>query len=443
MQDPIRIGMLGLGVVGSGVAQALLAKADSIARRVGRPVVIERALVRDLTKSRCLPPTLLTCDPAAILDDPAIDIVVEVLGGEQPAHQYILAAIERRKHVVTANKEIMAKFGPEILARADAQGVDVAFEASVGGGIPLIGPFRLDLLANDLQEVTAIINGTTNYILTKMAREGVDYASALQEAQALGYAEPDPRNDVEGLDAAYKLTILATLAFHARVQPSDVYVEGITRLAAADFRYARELGYAIKLLAIGRATPAGLELRVHPAFLPHGDLLANVDGVYNAVSVEGDLVGRILFYGRGAGAGPTSSAVVADIIDIAQRLHARRAAGAPSAGRIGPPALPPLDDHRRALPIDEVWTRYYMRLIVVDRPGVIAQITRILGDHDISIASVIQKEDVVLDEASDLRHAEIVLMTHRAREAAVQDAVRLIGQLPVVAAVGSLIRVEG
>ena len=429
--EAIQVGLLGLGTVGSGVAQALQTKAASIARRVGRPVVLRRALVRDLARPRVVDRALLTTDPAAILDDPAIDIVVEVLGGEEPAYQYMLAALNRGKLVVTANKEVMAKHGPEVLARAAARGLDVAFEASVGGGIPVIGPFRLDLLANDIQEVTAIINGTTNYILTQMARGGVNYAEALRDAQALGYAEPDPRNDVEGIDAAYKLTILATLAFHVRVRPEDVYVEGITRLAPADFRYARELGYAIKLLAIARHTPRGIELRVHPAMLASSDMLASVDGVYNAVSVEGDLVGRILFYGRGAGAGPTASAVVADVIDLAQRLH---------AGGVRAPVLPPLDTERRRLPISEVWTRYYLRLVVVDRPGVIAQITKVLGDQEISLASVIQKEtvEVVGEEA----HAEIVLMTHRAREAAVQQAVAQIAALPVVVQVGSLIRVE-
>jgi homoserine dehydrogenase len=433
MQDAIRVGMLGLGVVGSGVAQALLSKTDSIARRVGRPLVLQRALIRDPAKPRGLDCALLTTNPDAVLADPQVDIVVEVLGGEQPAHQYILAALDHGKHVVTANKEVMAKFGPEILARAAARGLDVAFEASVGGGIPVIGPFRIDLLANDLQEVTAIINGTTNYILTKMAREGVSYAEALGEAQALGYAEPDPRNDVEGVDAAYKLTILATLAFHARVRPGDVYLEGITRLAPADFRYAQELGYAIKLLALARATPRGLELRVHPTFLPANSMLANVDGVYNAVAVDGDLVGRILFYGRGAGAGPTSSAVVADVIDIAQRLG--------TGGRRT--LVPPLDEERTILPMSEVCTRYYLRLIVADRPGVIAQVTRVLGDHSISLASVIQKEEVTIADASDVPHAEIVLMTHNASEAAVQSAVRQIDELRVVAQVGSLIRVEG
>ncbi|MBX5492781.1 MAG: homoserine dehydrogenase [Chloroflexi bacterium] len=431
--DAIQVGLLGLGTVGSGVAQALQTKAASIARRVGRPVVLRRALVRDLARERVVPRTLLTGDPAEILEDPTIDIVVELLGGEEPAYQYMLAALDHGKLVVTANKEVMAKHGPEVLARAAARGLDVAFEASVGGGIPVIGPFRLDLLANDIQEVTAIINGTTNYILTQMARGGVGYSEALRDAQALGYAEPDPRNDVEGIDAAYKLTILATLAFHARVRPEDVYVEGITRLAAADFRYAHELGYAIKLLAIARQTTRGIELRVHPAFLASTDMLASVDGVYNAVSVEGDLVGRILFYGRGAGAGPTASAVVADVIDLAQRLQA-------GGGRA--PVLPALDTARRLLPISEVWTRYYLRLVVVDRPGVIAQITKVLGDHEISLASVIQKETVEVAGAGEVAHAEIVLMTHRARESAVQQAVREIAALPVVAQVGSVIRVE-
>ena len=432
-RDAIQVGLLGLGTVGAGVAQALESKADSIARRVGRPVVLRRALVRDLQRPRSVEAARLTTNAGDVLDDPAIDIIVEVLGGEEPAYGCMLAAIERGKHVVTANKEVMAKHGPEVLTRAAARGLDVAFEASVGGGIPVIGPFRLDLLANDIQEVTAIINGTTNYILTQMAREGMGYADALRDAQALGYAEPDPRNDVEGIDAAYKLTILATLAFHARLRPEDVYTEGITRLAAVDFRYASELGYAIKLLAIGRATSRGIEVRVHPAFLARGDMLASVDGVFNAVSVEGDLVGRILFYGRGAGAGPTASAVVADVIDLAQRIV---------AGSARAPVLPPLDAERRPLPIDEVWTRYYLRLVVVDQPGVIAQIARALGDQGISIASVIQKETVELDGAGELSHAEIVLMTHRARESAMQQAVAEIGALPVVAQVGSLIRVE-
>src|SRR5581483_6876305 len=317
-RDPVRIGLLGLGVVGSAVAHALVEKGAVLERRVGRPLELRRVLVRDPVKPRPIDTSLVTTDADAILADPAIDIVVEMMGGEDPAHDYIVRALRSGKHVVTASKEVMAKHGPETLAIAAEHGVEISFEASVGGGIPVIGPFKIDLLANEIHGVQAIINGTTNFILTRMATEGTELGDALSEAQRLGYAEPDPRNDVEGIDAGYKLAILGSLAFHTVVRPSDVYVEGITRLTSADFRYARELGYAIKLLAIARATDGAVELRVHPALVPEAEMLAKVDGVFNAVAVEGDLVGRILFYGRGAGAGPTSSAVVADIIDVAQ-----------------------------------------------------------------------------------------------------------------------------
>ncbi len=422
--------MLGCGVVGTGVARALISKSESISRRVGRLVRLQRVLVRDLTKRRDLPDLPYTTRPQDILHDPDIHIVVEVMGGEEPAYQYILEAIANGKHVVTANKEVMAKHGPQILRLAAEKGVDVSFEASVGGGIPVIGPFKLDLLANDINHLSAIINGTCNYIITRMSAHGCGFQEALAEAQALGYAEPDPKNDVEGLDAAYKLAILGSLAFHVEVRPEDVYYEGITHLSPSDFRYARELGYAIRLLAIGKVVDNSVELRVHPALVPLNSMLANVDGVFNAVQVEGDLVGRILFYGRGAGSGPTSSAVVADIIDIAQRMGAWR------------PAPPHFltGQSRRIRPMSEVWTRYYMRLLAMDRPGVFAMITTILGDLRISLASVIQKEDVLLGD--DAKYAEIVLMTHEAHEAAVQEAVRRIAALPVVASVGSLIRVE-
>jgi homoserine dehydrogenase len=302
----------------------------------------------------------------------------------------------------------------------------------VGGGIPVIGPFKLDLIANDIREVRAIINGTTNFILTRMAAEGTDFAAALAEAQRLGYAEPDPRNDVEGMDAAYKLTILGSLAFHIEVRPGDVYYEGITRLQAADFRYSQELGYAIKLLAIGRARDEGVELHVHPTFVPQADMLAKVDGVFNAVEVQGDLVGRILLYGRGAGPGPTSSAVIADIIDLAQR-----SASGPIVSR-----PPPYDGRFHLRPMEEVQTRYYLRLLAQDQPGVFAQITNALGAAHISLASVIQKESVLVGDPA-VEYAEIVLMTHEANEAAMRRAVQAIAQLPVVEQVGSLIRVEG
>jgi homoserine dehydrogenase len=435
MSEPIGIGLLGLGVVGTGVARTLLEKRESIARRVGRALELRRILVRDTQRPRALSGLPLTTDPDAVLDDPAISVIVEVLGGEEPAHTYIRRALAAGKHVATANKEVMAKHGPELVAAAAARGVDVAYEASVGGGIPVIGPFRLDLLANDISQVTAIINGTTNYIITRMSQAGLDFATALREAQEAGYAEPDPRNDIEGIDAAYKLAILATLAFHARVHPNDVYYEGITSLSPSDFRYAEELGYAIKLLAIGKQTDQGLELRVHPTFLPTSSLLASVDGVFNAVQVDGDLVGRIQFYGRGAGAGPTSSAVVADVIDLAQRLPGempiRAQATAYEARPIGR--------------IEDVHTRYYLRLVARDRPGVIAAIASVFGQLQISLASIIQKEDVPADGPngeSGETYAEIVFMTHRAHEAAVQQARQRIALLPAVARIGSVIRVE-
>ncbi len=423
--------MLGLGVVGAGVARALDEKAEAIARRVGRPVRLTRVLVREPGRERGYVPTApLTTDPRDILDDPAIDIVIEVLGGEHPACEYLLEAARRGKHVATANKEVMAKHGPAILSAAAEHGVDVGFEASVGGGIPLIGPFRLDLQANEISQVAGILNGTTNYMLTAMASGTQTYAEALADAQRLGYAEPDPRNDVEGIDAAYKLAILGSLAFHTRVSPADVYHEGITSLAPSDFRYARELGYTLKLLAIGRLIDGAVELRVHPAFVGRQSMLAAVDGVHNAVQVDGDLVGRVLFYGRGAGPGPTSSAVVADVMDLAQRIGAGRTHLAPLASA----------EARPIRPMREVRTRYYVRLVAADRPGVIAAIAGIFGDLDVSLASVLQREDVHLEEGA--RYAEIVFLTHEAREAAVQDAIGRINALPAVDHVGSLIRVE-
>lgn len=429
--NPLRIGLLGLGVVGSAVAHTLIEKRDLLTRRIGGPIELRRVLVRDRAKPRAIDRALLTFNPDEILSDPQIDLIVEVMGGEEPAREYIVRALEAGKHVVTANKEVMAKHGPEILSIAARRGVDISFEASVGGGIPVIGPFKLDLVANQIREVRAIINGTTNFILTRMA-DGTDFASALSEAQQLGYAEADPRNDIQGLDAAYKLAILASLAFHTVVRPTEVYYEGITALTPADFRYSRELGYAIKLLAIGRADDAAVEARVHPALVPASEMLAKVDGVFNAVAVEGDLVGRILFYGRGAGAGPTSSAVVADIIDLAQRWAAGPVHARP----------PTYDAHFQSRPMDEICTRYYLRLLAADRPGVFAQITHALGEAEISIASVIQKQNVVLGDPP-VEYAEIVLMTHEAIEAPMQRALRAIAALPVVHEIGSLIRVEG
>ena len=307
----VGIGLLGHGTVGAAVARALTSKAALIESQAGAPAALRRVLVRDASRPRDLPPGVeLTDDPSAVLDDADIGVVVEAMGGERPAFDYIQRALHGGKHVVTANKEVMAKHGPEALAHAAEHGVGLRFEASVGGGIPIIGPLLRDLAANDVSAVNAIINGTTNYMLTRMAREGVGYAEALRDAQELGYAEPEPSSDVQGHDAAYKLAILASLAFRTQVRADDVYREGIERLTAADFRYAAELGYVIKLLAVGRRAEDGVQARVHPAFLPAAHPLASVSGVLNAVELEGDLVGWAMFQGPGAGPGPTASAIV-------------------------------------------------------------------------------------------------------------------------------------
>lgn len=425
----IQIGLLGLGVVGSGVAQVLADQRARLADQVGCPLEVRRVVVRDLSRPRtpAVPHTALTTDPRAVLDDPAIAVVVELMGGEEPALSYVRAALTQGKHVITANKEVMAKHGPELQALAAAHGVALHYEASVGGGIPLIAPFRQSLLANEISAVHAIINGTTNYMLTKMARDGIEFDQALQEAQRLGYAEADPSYDVEGTDAAFKLAILAGLAFHTRVSPDQVYREGITRLSARDFRYARELGYAIKLLAIAKRVNGTVEARVHPTLIAEERLLGQVDGVFNAVEVDGDLTGRIMFYGRGAGSLPTTSAVVADLIEVA-RVVCR-------GGQTPPTAAP--DAGLAIQPMDAVRSRYYVRMTVGDRPGVLAQIARELGDVAISIASVIQKES---DAAAQV--AEIVLMTHLAVESAMQSALAALRGVSGVVDIGSVIRVE-
>jgi homoserine dehydrogenase len=429
MPREIGIGLLGLGTVGAAVARTLHQRRDYLQRQLGRTFAVRRALVRNPGKARDIPfgPEILTTDAADILDADDIEIVVELLGGVDPAHAYLRRAIDAGKHIVTANKEVMAAHGAELREQAADRDLDLYFEASVGGGIPLIGPFRQDLMANEIREVHAILNGTTNYILTEMAAGEKDYATALAEAQALGYAEPDPTNDVEGHDAASKLAILAALAFKCRIPIAAVYREGITKLAAADFRYAAELGYAIKLLAIAKRRPAGVEVRVHPAFVQTDFLIGQVDGVFNAVRIDGDLLGRALFVGRGAGPEPTSSAIVADLIDLGHNI----AAG--SHNRI--PIM--VDGSIKPLPMDDVLSRHYLRLWVNDQPGVLAQIGAICGEEQISIASVLQKE---VDE--DARRAELVLLTREAVESSLRRAVARIGELDVVSEVASVIRVE-
>ncbi|MBV8083988.1 MAG: homoserine dehydrogenase, partial [Chloroflexi bacterium] len=379
----ISIGLLGPGNVGSGVAEILVTKRQEIEREVGLPVKLAKVLVRDLDKRRdyALDPGLLTRNPADILENPAINMVVESMGGEEPAGEFVRRAMQAGKHVVTCNKELVAKQGASLLKLAGERNVDFHYEASVGGGIPLIGPFKQDLAANRLLKVRAIINGTTNYILTRMAEDGVDYGDALGEAQQLGYAEPDPTNDVEGIDAVYKLAILATLAFKTPVSPEQIYREGISRLTARDFRYARELGYTIKLLAMAADEDGQVEARVHPVLLESHAQLARVDGVFNAVQVEGDLVGKVMFTGRGAGAMPTTSAILADVIDIAQDVQREM-------GFITP--VIHYDDSKRIRPMADVQTRFFIRMEVADEPGVLAQVAQVIGQEQVSIASIVQ-----------------------------------------------------
>ena len=423
----IGVGLLGLGVVGSGVARMLAEKSAQISRLTGGPVVLKQALVRDPSKQRDFQPPqeIVTSRAEDVLDSPGIDIIVEVMGGQNPALDLILRAVSLGKHVVTANKEVMARHGLDILDGANKAGIHVRFEASVGGGIPVIGPLMRDLLANDVTGIHAIINGTTNYILTEMSRSGADFDDALRDAQRLGYAEADPADDIEGTDAAYKLTILSTLAFQARFKESDVYREGITRLTARDFLYARELGYAVKLMALARKVDGCVQLRIHPALVPTSAAMARVDGVFNAVQIETDLAGPILLHGRGAGSYPTASAVLADVLHIAQSIR----------GGVGPQETFSLSDNIRVTPMSELETMYYLRLNVADRSGVFARIATILGQLDISIASVIQK-------GVDRKAAEVVLMTHRAREESMQEAIRRLEALDVVHEFGNMIRVE-
>jgi homoserine dehydrogenase len=416
--------------VGSGVAEVLATRADSLAEQAGLPLVLKKVLERDVSKRYPaeLGPNLSTTRSEEVLSHPEVDIVIELIGGEHPATEYMKQAITNGKHVVTANKEVIAKHGYELFSLAGKHNVDLRYEASVGSGIPLISPFQQDLAANKISTIQAILNGTTNYILTRMAQEGLDFASTLKQAQELGYAEANPANDIEGTDAAYKLVILSNLAFRAKFAPQDVYCEGISNIAARDFLYAREFGYAIKLLAIAKRDGDKVEMRVHPVFIPKDSQLAKVDGVYNAIEVDTDLAGKLVFFGEGAGSLRASSAVMADVLAIARNIYR------------GVNNVPELRLNRRVTvkPMSEVKTRYYLRLNAPDRPGVLSQISKVLGDNAISIASVIQKE---IDVAAQT--AIIVIMTYPAEEKGVQKALEQLKRLPVVNEVSNFIRVEG
>ena len=428
MSDPIGIALLGAGNVGGGVIRALQRGGDRYAAVVGRPLELRGALVRDASRARHgLDPAQLTSDIDELLADPATSIVVELMGGDEPAGDYIARALRSGRHVVTANKEVIAKQGGTLLALAAEHKVRLLYEASVGGGIPIISPLFRDLLANEITAVTAIINGTTNYMLTGMASEGADYDDVLAEAQRLGYAEPDPSADVEGIDAAYKLAILCGLAFHVSLSPDDVVRQGITTLTANDLRYADTLGYAIKLLATGRLVDGELIASVQPTLIAKEEPLAKVDGVLNAVQIEGDLVGRVVLEGPGAGASPTASAVLADVLDVARDI----VAGRPPVG------APPLRE-ARVRPPGEHLARRYVRMTVADRPGVFGEIGHALGAHEVSIASVIQVE---ADE--DAQTAEIVLTTHLAAGAALEAALEEIAASDAASEIGNVLVMAG
>jgi homoserine dehydrogenase len=423
----IRIGLLGLGTVGAQVAERLDSARTLITERTGVPVELARVLVRDRAKPRAYRPRdeLITTAADDILDDPSINVVVEVMGGMEPARTYIERAIAARKAVVTANKEVMAHHGPALLELAREKCVDVYFEAAVGGGIPLISTFKIDLLANEISRIEAVINGTTNFIIDRMAIDGQSFDDAVAEAQRLGYAEPDPTYDVEAYDAAFKLTIMSSIAFRTRIDPAAVYREGIRALDPVDFRYAAELGYAIKLLAFAQASNGEVEAHVHPTCIPQSHLLAAVHDAYNAVVIDGDLVGRVLLYGQGAGGRPTASAVVGDILDLVLSLRKG----------IDNRIAVDFSRQRNLLPMDDVRTAAYIRLHVADKPGVLADVTRILGDLDVSISSIVQKSLIVEHAA-----AELVILTHPAREKALQEARRRLAELPAVYAVAAFLR---
>ena len=431
---PINVGLLGIGTVGGGTFTVLKRNAEEITRRAGRPICITVVADKNLELARKVTggDARLTDDAFAVVSDPEIDIVVELIGGCGVARELVLQAIENGKHVVTANKALLAMHGNEIFVAAQKKGVMVAFEAAVAGGIPIIKALREGLTANRIEWLAGIINGTTNFILSEMRDKGLSFADALQDAQALGYAEADPTFDVEGVDAAHKATIMSAIAFGIPMQFDKAYVEGISKLDAVDIRYAEQLGYRIKLLGIARRREQGVELRVHPTLIPERRLIANVEGAMNAVLVQGDAVGATLYYGKGAGAEPTGSAVIADLVDVT-RLHT-----SDPEHRVPHLAFQPDQVHDvPVLPIEEVVTSYYLRMRVEDKPGVLADITRILADSSISIEALIQKE-----AAEGESHTDIILLTHQTVERKANAAIARIEALPVVQGKVTKLRME-
>ena len=427
MSKTINIALLGLGTFGQGIVNVLKENNHEISQKVGFPINIKTVLVRNIEKAKAFDDNLnLTTDFSDIINDAEINIVVEVMGGENPARQYMLQALQAKKHVITANKDVVALHGREMFEAATAHKVDFMFEASVGGGIPIIRPLKQCLTANKITEVMGIVNGTTNYMLTKMSNEGMDYNQVLKEAQEKGYAESDPTADVGGLDAARKLAILSSIAFNTKVSLNDVYVEGITKITPDDIKYAKELGYVVKLLAIAKDNvDNGIEVRVHPAFISNKHPLSSVNDVFNAIYINGNAVGEAMFYGRGAGSLPTASAVVADVIDVARNIvH-------DMSGRI----LCTCFEDKKIASIDESISSYYIRLLVKDEPGVLALIAGAFGDQKVSLGSVIQKQKLN-------NQAELVLLTGAISDVNIQKALTNIKSLNVVTEVYNVIRVE-
>jgi len=424
----VQVGILGLGTVGGGTWQVLQKNRALVEKRLGAHLEIKAVATRTPARAASwdCPASLVSNDVDRVLNDPEIAIVAELIGGIEPARDYVLRALRAGKSVVTANKELLAKHGPLLRAVADENGVDLLFEGAVGGGIPLIKPLRESLIGNQIEEVMAILNGTTNFILSKMTREGADYHAVLAEAQSLGYAEAEPSADVDGFDTQYKLAIVAGIAFDTPVELDDIFREGITKVSARDIEYAQELGYAIKLLALARRGEGGsLELRVHPALLPHSHPLASVNEAFNAVWVRGDAVGETMFYGRGAGAHPTGSAVVGDLVEAAKnRLRGvRNLDHAPQ-------------NKAQMLPFADARTRFCVRMQVKDKPGAIARIAQVLGDCGVSIESIVQRK-------TEGGEAEIFWMTHHTTQRAMTESLRGFGELEVVREVSSVLRVEG
>ncbi len=423
----INVGLIGLGTVGSGVVEILTRHGEQFRSRAGVDLVLVKCADRSSERAEALgiEPERFTTEIAEVIDDPAIDIVVELIGGTGVAREVVLGALRAGKSVVTANKALMATHGREVMDEAAAHGVDILFEASVGGGIPIINPLKHSLVSNEIQAVYGIVNGTTNFMLTRMAEDGLDYDTALAEAQARGFAEADPTADVDGLDAAAKIAILASIAFNSRVTFADVPAEGIRAITPSDIAYARETGYEIKLVAIGKRTPAGIDVRVQPTMIRASHPLATVNGVYNAIYVVGDAVGETMFFGEGAGSLPAASAVVGDVIEAARHIQ-RECRGL--VGCTCSESLPVVD-------IADLQTSYYVRLHAADEPGVLASIAGVFAEHGVSLASVIQRQ--TSDEG-----AEIVWITHRAAERDMRAALEKIGALDAVRGIGALLRVE-